>query len=46
MNNIFKVKTIPYDLTKRNILQSRNPNCVKDGIETVSYIAPKIFFLK
>ena len=46
MNNIFKVnQTIPYDLRKRNALQSRNPNSVKYGTETISYIAPKIWSL-
>ena len=44
MNNIFKVnQTIPYDLRKRSVLQSRNPNSVKYGTENVSYIAPKIW---
>ena len=44
MINIFKVnQTIPYDLRKRSVLQSRNPNSVKYGTETVSYIAPKIW---
>ena len=30
MNNIFKVnQTVPYDLRKRNVLQSRNPSSVR-----------------
>ena len=40
MNNIFKV---PYDLRKRNVLQSRNPSSVRYGGKTISYIAPKIW---
>ena len=44
MNNIFKVnQTVPYDLRKRNVLQSRNPSSVRYGTETISYIAPKIW---
>ena len=42
MNNIFKV---PYDLRKRNVLQSRNPSSVRYGTETITYIAPKILSL-
>ena len=44
MNNIFKVnQTIFYDLRKRNLLQSGNPNFLEYGTETISYIAlPKI----
>ena len=46
MKNIFKVnQTIPYDLRKRNVLQSRNPNSVKYGAGTISYIAPKMCLL-
>ena len=46
MNDIFKVnQTVPYDLRKRNILQSRNPSSVKYGTKTISYIAPKIWSL-
>ena len=46
MNNIFKVnQTVPYDLRKRNVLQSRNPSSVRYGTETISYIAPKIWSL-
>ena len=41
MNNIFKVnQTVPYDLRKRNVLQSRNPSSVRYGTETT---APKIW---
>ena len=44
MNNIFKVnKTVPYDRRKQNVLQTRNPSFVRYGIETISYIAPKIW---
>ena len=46
MNNIFKVtQTILYDLRKRNLLQSRTPNFVKYGTESISYISPKIWSL-
>ena len=46
MNNIFKVdQTVPYDLRKRNVLQSRNSSSVRYGTETISYIAPKIWSL-
>ena len=44
MNNTFKVnQTVPYDLRKRNVLQSRNPSSVRYGTETISYIAPNIW---
>ena len=43
-NNIFKDnQTIPYDLRKRNVLQSINPNSVRCGTETISYTSPKIW---
>ena len=43
MKNIFKTnQTVPYDLRKRNILQSRNPSSVRYGAETLTYIAPNI----
>ena len=46
VNNILKVtQTVPYDLRKRNVLQSRNPSSVKYGTETISYKAPKIWIL-
>ena len=46
MNNIFKVnQTVPYDLRKRNVLQSRKPTSVRYGTETISYMAPKIWTL-
>ena len=46
MNNIFKVnQTVPYDLRKRNVLQSRNPSSVRYGSDTISYIAPKTWTL-
>ena len=46
MNNIFNLnQTDPYDLRKRNVFQSRNQNFVSYGIETMSYIAPKIWSL-
>ena len=42
MNHIFKVnKTIPYDLRKRNVLQSRNSSSVKNDTETISYMQGK-----
>ena len=46
MNNKFKVnQTVPYDLKKRSVLQSRNPSSVRSGTETKSYIASKIWSL-
>ena len=46
MNNILKVnQTVPYDLRKRHVLQSRNPSSVKYGTETISYKTPKIWTL-
>ena len=46
MNNIFKVnQTVPYDLRKRKVLQSRKPTSVRYGTETISYMAPKIWTL-
>ena len=46
MNNMFKVnQTVPYDLRKRNVLQSRNPSSVRYGTATISYIAPTIWTL-
>ena len=43
LNNIFTVnKTIPYDLRKRNVLQSRNLSSVTYGTETISCIAQKV----
>ena len=39
MNNIFKVnQTVPYDLRKRNVLQSRNPSSVRCGTKTISFL--------
>ena len=44
MNNIFKViQTVPYDLRKRNVLQSRNQTSVRHVTETMSYLAPKVW---
>ena len=46
MNKIFKVnQTVPYDLKKRNLLQSRNHSSERYGTETISYMAPKIWTL-
>ena len=43
INNIFRInQTVSYDLRKRNVLQSRNPSCVRYVTDTISYIAPKI----
>ena len=45
MNNIFKInQTVPYDLRKQNVLQSRNQFC-KIWYRAISYIAPKIWLL-
>ena len=44
MNYIFKVnQTVPYDLRKWNVLQSRNPSSVRYGTKNISHIAPKIW---
>ena len=46
MNNIFKItQTVPYDLRKQKVLQSRNPSSVRYGTETIPYIVPKIWSL-
>ena len=46
MNNMLKInQTVPYDLRKRNVLQSRTPSSVRYGTETISYITPKIWSL-
>ena len=44
INNLFKVnQTVPYDLRKWNIIQTRNPSSVRYGTEIISHIAPKIW---
>ena len=44
--NVFHLNTnIPYSLSSRSELYSRNPKTVKYGIETISYFAPKIWSL-
>ena len=46
MKNIFHFNTnISYNLGSRNELYSRNPQTVKYGTETISYLAPKIWSL-
>ena len=46
MNNILKVnQTVPYDVGKWNVFQSRNPSSVRYGTEIISYMAPKIWAL-
>ena len=46
MNNNFKDnQTVPYDLRKRNVFQSKNPSSVRYGTETISYISLKIWSL-
>ena len=46
MKNVFHLNTnIPYDLRSRGERYSRNPKTVKYGTETISYLAPKIWFL-
>ena len=46
INNMSKVnQTVPNDLRKQNVLQSRNRSSVRYGTETISYIAPKIWSL-
>ena len=37
MNNILKVnQSVPYDVRKGNLLQSRNPSSVRYGTEPIS----------
>ena len=44
MNNIFKFsKVIPCDLRKPGKFQRRNPNSVKFGTDSVSYLAAKMW---
>ena len=44
LSNIFKVNQgMFYDFRKQKVLQTRNLNSVKYGIETISYQAPKIW---
>ena len=44
MKNVFHFNiNIPYNLRSRSELYSRNPNTVKYGTETISYVAPKIW---
>ena len=46
MKNIFNLNTnIPYNLSSRSGPYCRNPKTVKYGTETISYLAPKIWFL-
>ena len=46
MNNILKVnQSVPDDLRKGNLLQSRNPSSVRYGTEPRSYTAPKLWTL-
>ena len=46
MKNVFHFNTnISYNLRSRSELYSRNPKTVKYGTETISYFAPKIWFL-
>ena len=46
MKNVFHFNTnIPYNLRSRSELYSRNPKTVKYGTETISYLAPKIWYL-
>ena len=42
-NNVFKQnQNIPDELRNCNTFQSMRANSVKDGTETISYLAPKI----
>ena len=46
MKNVFHFNTnIPYNLSSRSELYSRNPKTMKYGTETTSYLAPKIWSL-
>ena len=43
LSEVFKVnETIPFDLRMRNKLHARNPKKVRSGIETFSFLSPKI----
>ena len=43
MKNIFPVIENPYDLRNETKFKSRNVHTVRYGIETASFVAPKIF---
>ena len=46
MKNVFHLNTnIPYNLKSCSELNCRNPKTVKYGIDTMSYLAPKIWSL-
>ena len=46
MKNVFHLKTnIPYNLRSRSELYCGNPRIVKYWIDTISYLAPKIWYL-
>ena len=46
MNSMFKInQTVPYDIRKRNVFQSRNSSSVRYNTETISYTAAKIWSL-
>ena len=46
MKNVFHFNTnIPYNLSSRSELYSRNPKTVKYETETIFYLAPKIWSL-
>ena len=46
MKNVFHLnKNIPYNLRLRSEFYGRNPKTVKYGTETISYLAPKIWYL-
>ena len=45
MSNIFKTKSVSYNLRSLNELYSRNPKSVRYGTESISYLAPKIWSL-
>ena len=46
MNSMFKInQTVPYDIRKLNVFQSRNSSSVRYNTKTISYTAAKIWSL-
>ena len=46
LSEVFKVnETTPHDLRMRNELYAKNPNTVRYGTETISFLSPKIWSL-
>ena len=43
MNSIFEIKNIEYNLRNKNNFKSRRINCVRYGIDSLTYLGPKIW---